>query len=82
MIRKKIPEILSRAHLLFSPNNEMERNEVKKRRNKLEERLFDPLDQVSISSTFYEQIFRMNVISAAFSSYVLALAKNSYYARI
>jgi len=34
--------------------------------------------QVSISSTFYAQIFHMKVVLAAFSSYVLALAKNSY----
>ncbi len=34
--------------------------------------------QVSISSTFYVQIFRTNVVSAAFSSYVLALGRNSY----
>jgi len=34
------------------------------------------LDQVSISSTL--QIFRTNVISAAFSSYVLAFAKKLY----
>jgi len=27
---------------------------------------------------FYVQIFRTNVVSAAFSSYVLALSKNSY----
>jgi hypothetical protein len=27
---------------------------------------------------FYVQIFRTNVVSAAFSSYILALAKNSY----
>ena len=27
---------------------------------------------------FYVRIFRMNVILAAFSSYILALAKNSY----
>ncbi len=33
---------------------------------------------LSISSTFYVQIFRTNVILAAFSSYVLALSKNSY----
>jgi len=32
----------------------------------------------SISSTLYVQIFRTNIVSAAFSSYVLALAKNSY----
>ncbi len=32
----------------------------------------------SISSTFYVQIFRTNIIFAAFSSYVLALAKNLY----
>jgi hypothetical protein len=31
---------------------------------------------VSISSTFYKHIFRMNL--AAFSSYVLVLAKNLY----
>ena len=33
---------------------------------------------VSMSSTFYVQIFRTNVILAAFSSYILALAKNLY----
>jgi len=33
---------------------------------------------VSISSTFYVRIFRTNIVSAAFSSYVLAMAKNSY----
>jgi len=33
---------------------------------------------VSISSTFYVQIFRTFVISAAFLSYILALAKNLY----
>ncbi len=33
---------------------------------------------VSISSTFYVQIFCAYVISEAFSSYVLALAKKSY----
>ncbi len=35
-------------------------------------------EQVSISSTFYVQIFRTNVILAAFSSNILTLAKNSY----
>jgi len=30
---------------------------------------------------FYVQIFHTNVVSAAFSSYVLALAKNSYKKR-
>jgi len=35
-------------------------------------------EQVSISSTFYVQIFCADVVLAAFSSYVLALAKNSY----
>ncbi len=30
---------------------------------------------------FYVRIFRTNVVSAAFSSYVLALAKNSYRKR-
>ncbi len=34
--------------------------------------------QVSISSTFYVQIFCTNVVLAAFSSYVLALSKNLY----
>jgi hypothetical protein len=34
--------------------------------------------QVSISSTFYIQIFRTNIILAAFSSYILALAKKLY----
>jgi hypothetical protein len=38
-------------------------------------------DQVSISSTFYVQIFCTNVVLAAFSSYVLALAKNLYKKR-
>ncbi len=33
---------------------------------------------MSISSTFYVQIFHTNVILAAFSSYVLALGRNSY----
>jgi len=33
---------------------------------------------VVISSTFYVQIFCANVVLAAFSSYVLALAKNLY----
>ncbi len=33
---------------------------------------------VSISSTFYIQIFHSNVVLAAFSSYVLALSKNLY----
>ncbi len=33
---------------------------------------------MSISSTFYVQIFRTNVGSAAFSSYVLTLAKKLY----
>jgi len=32
--------------------------------------------KVSISSTFYVQIFRSNIVLAAFSSYNLALAKN------
>jgi len=35
-------------------------------------------EQVSISSTFFVLIFCTNVISAAFSSYILALSKNSY----
>ncbi len=35
-------------------------------------------DQPSISSTFYVQIFGTNDVSAAFSSYVLALSKNLY----
>ncbi len=35
----------------------------------------------SISSTFYIQIFRTNVILAVFSSLVLALSKNSYEKR-
>jgi len=34
--------------------------------------------QVSISSTFYVQIFRTDVVLAVFSSYVLALAKKLY----
>jgi hypothetical protein len=34
--------------------------------------------QVSISSTFYVQIFHANLVSAAFSSYVLALGRNLY----
>ncbi len=33
---------------------------------------------VSISSTFYVQIFCTNVIPAAFSSYILALGRNLY----
>ncbi len=33
---------------------------------------------MSISSTFYAQIFRTNVILAAFSSYILALGRNLY----
>ncbi len=33
---------------------------------------------MSISSTFYVQIFCTNVVLAAFSSYVLALSKNLY----
>jgi len=33
---------------------------------------------VSISSTFCVWIFRTTIVSAAFSSYVLALSKNSY----
>jgi len=37
----------------------------------------DAGDKVSISSTFYVQIFCTFVISAAFSSYILALEKNS-----
>jgi len=36
---------------------------------------------VSISSTFFARIFCTNVILAAFSSYVLALANNSYKKR-
>ncbi len=35
-------------------------------------------DKVSISSTFYVHIFHTNIILAAFSSYVLALAKKLY----
>jgi hypothetical protein len=38
-------------------------------------------DQEGSISPFYVQIFCTNVISAAFSSYVLALAKNSYEKR-
>ncbi len=34
--------------------------------------------KVSISSTFYVHIFHTNVVSAAFSSYFLALSKNLY----
>ncbi len=34
--------------------------------------------QVSILSTFYVHIFHTNIVSAAFSSYILALAKNLY----
>ncbi len=34
--------------------------------------------QVSILSTFNSRIFRTNVILAAFSSYILALGRNSY----
>jgi len=37
--------------------------------------------QASISSTFYVQIFCTNFVLAAFSSYVLALAKNLYKKR-
>jgi hypothetical protein len=37
--------------------------------------------QVSISSTFYVRIFCMNVVSAAFSSYILPLLKNLYEKR-
>jgi len=37
--------------------------------------------QVSISSTFLRTNFCTNVVSAAFSCYVLALAKNSYKKR-
>jgi hypothetical protein len=37
-----------------------------------------PANQVSISSTLNVRIFCTNVNLAAFSSYVLALAKNSY----
>ncbi len=36
---------------------------------------------MSISSTFYVRIFRTNVILAAFSSYILALAKKLYEKR-
>jgi len=39
------------------------------------------LFRVSIPSTFYLQIFCTKVILAAFSSYVLALLKNSYKKR-
>jgi len=35
-------------------------------------------EQFAISPTFYVQIFRTNVVSAAFSSYILALVKNLY----
>jgi len=34
--------------------------------------------QVSISSTFHVQMFHMNFVLAAFSSYLLALSKNLY----
>jgi len=34
--------------------------------------------KVSISSTFFARVFRTNVILAAFSGYILALANNSY----
>ena len=40
--------------------------------------IYKPVLQVLISSTFYVRIFRTNVVSAAFSSYILALVKNSY----
>jgi len=36
----------------------------------------------SISPTFYVQILRSYVVSAAFSNYVLALAKNSFEKRM
>ncbi len=41
-------------------------------------------EQVSISSTFYVPIICTNIVSAAFSSYILALVKNLYkkWARI
>jgi len=37
--------------------------------------------RVSISSTFYGRIFWTNVVSAVFSSYILALSKNMYKKR-
>jgi len=43
---------------------------------------FESVVLPSISSTFYIQIFRTNVVSAAFSSYVLALAKKLYKKRV
>jgi len=36
------------------------------------------VQQVSISSMFYVQIFRTNAVLAAFSSYILALGRNLY----
>ncbi len=38
--------------------------------------------QVSIPSTLYVRIFRTNIVSAAFSNYILALAKKLYEKRV
>ncbi len=53
-------------------------NEDRRRSSGESQKLFDVqtlFGQVLISSTFFARVFRTNVILAAFSSYILALAK-------